>query len=167
MADTSRDRIVYVDDIAGGADRIQMVSVGAAASLRLAPGAPREARARLLAPHDHVQCRPKADVPKAFHYGTSPRVPPILCTAEVGWYVTTHEKFAGMTDFNLGSHGYDPASPYMAIGFIAEGPAFKAGATLGAFDNVDVEPLIAQLLHLKGPRSDGSAQVFGPVLAAH
>ncbi|MGZ3274389.1 MAG: alkaline phosphatase family protein [Caulobacteraceae bacterium] len=167
MADTSKDRLVYIDDIAGGADRIHWTTLGAAAGLKVEAGAPKDTRARLLAPHEHVQCWAKADVPKAFHYGSNSRVPPIVCTAEVGWYITTHERIAGMTDFNLGNHGYDPASPYMAALFVAEGPAFRAGRALPAFDNVDVEPLMAQLLHLKAPRGDGSAQVFRPVLAAH
>jgi predicted AlkP superfamily pyrophosphatase or phosphodiesterase len=167
MADTSKDRLVYLDDIAGGADRIHAVTLGATAGLRIEPGAPNDTRARLLAPHDHVQCWAKAAAPKALHYGRNPRVPPVICAAEVGWYITTHERIASMKDFNLGSHGYDPASPYMAALFVAEGPAFKAGGVLPAFDNVDVEPLMAQLLHLKGPKSDGSAQVFRPVLATH
>jgi predicted AlkP superfamily pyrophosphatase or phosphodiesterase len=167
MADTSKERLVYIDDIAGGADRIHMVTLGVAAGLSIAPGAPGDTRARLLARHDHVQCWPKAGAPKAFHYGTNPRVPPIVCTAEVGWYITTHAAFAAMKDVNRGSHGYDPASPYMAVGFVAEGPAFRAGVTLPTFDNVDVEPLMIALLHLKGPRSDGSALAFRSVLAKH
>ena len=35
------------------------------------------------------------------------------------------------------------------------------------FDNVGVEPLMAQLLHLKGPKGDGSAQAFAPALSKH
>ena len=109
----------------------------------------------------------KADAPKAFHYGGNPRVPPIVCTAEVGWYITTHERIASIKDFNLGSHGYDPASPYMAALFVAEGPAFRQGVTLAPFDNVDVEPLMAKLLGLKAPKADGMAATFRPVLTVH
>lgn len=167
MADTSKDRLVYIDDIAGGADRIHWVTLGAAAGLRIAPGAPKDTRTRLLAHHDHVQCWPKAEAPRSFHYGRNRRVPPIVCTAEVGWYITTHERLAEMKDFNLGNHGYDPFSPYMAVGFVAEGPAFRRGVTLAPFDNVDVEPLAVQLLGLRGPKSDGSAQAFRPVLTGH
>ena len=167
MADTSRDRVVYLDDIAGGADRIRTVTLGATAGLSIAPGAPKDTTARLLARHDHAQCWAKAQAPKALHYGHNPRVPPIICAGEVGWYLTTHERLAAIKDVNLGSHGYDPASPYMAALFVAEGPAFRKGATLAPFDNVDVEPLMAGLLGLKAPKGDGSAQVFRPVLAGH
>lgn len=164
MADISKDHLVYIDDIAGGADRIRTVTLGAAAGLSIAPGAPKDTLARLLAPHEHVQCWARTDAPKALHYGTNPRVPPIVCTAEVGWYITTHARMGSTADFNRGAHGYDPASPYMAALFVAEGPAFKPGSVLPPFDNVDVEPLMTELLGLKGPRSDGSAQGFRPVL---
>jgi predicted AlkP superfamily pyrophosphatase or phosphodiesterase len=167
MADTSRDRLVYIDDLAGGADRIHTVSLGATAGLSVAPGAPKDTLARLVAPHDHVQCWPKAKVPKALHYGRNPRVPPVVCAAEVGWYITTHERIATMKDFNLGSHGYDPASPSMAALFVAEGPAFKKGVTLAPFDNVDVEPLMVELLGLKGPKVDGMAATFRSALTRH
>jgi predicted AlkP superfamily pyrophosphatase or phosphodiesterase len=167
MADTSKDRLVYIDDIAGGADRIRVVSLGANAGLSIAPGAPKETRAQLLAPHDHSQCWAKADTPEALHYGHNPRVPPIVCAAEVGWYITTHARMGQVKDINLGSHGYDPASPSMAALFVAEGPAFRKGVALAPFDNVDVEPLLAKLLRLNAPRSDGSAKVFDPALQAH
>jgi predicted AlkP superfamily pyrophosphatase or phosphodiesterase len=167
MADTSKDRLVYIDDIAGGADRIRAVSLGPTAGLSIAPDAPKETRVQLLAPHDHVQCWAKADTPKALHYGHNPRVPPIVCAAEVGWYIITHERMGQVKDINRGSHGYDPASPEMAALFVAEGPAFRKGATLAPFDNVDVEPLMAKLLRLNAPRSDGSAKVFAHVLQPH
>jgi predicted AlkP superfamily pyrophosphatase or phosphodiesterase len=167
MADTSKDRLVYIDDLAGGADRIHAVSLGATAGLSIAPGAPRDTLARLVARHDHLQCWPKAKVPPALHYGRNPRVPPVVCAAEVGWYITTHERIASIKDFNLGSHGYDPASPAMAALFVAEGPAFRKGVRLAPFDNVDVEPLMVELLGLKGSKVDGMAATFTPGLTRH
>jgi predicted AlkP superfamily pyrophosphatase or phosphodiesterase len=114
-----------------------------------------------------MRCWKKADLPKALHYGSNLRVPPVVCLAEMGWYITTHERFAAMKDFNPGNHGYDPAQPQMAALFIAEGPAFQHGKRLPAFDNVDIQPLMAQLLHIKAPKADGSARTFRTVLSAH
>jgi len=91
----------------------------------------------------------------------------VICLAEVGWYLTTHAAMARTTAFNPGNHGYDPDAPEMAALFIAEGPAFQRGRTLPPFDNVDVQPLMARLLHLKAPKADGSAKVFDGVLSAH
>lgn len=161
MADTSKDRLVFIDDVAGSADAVRLVTTGTALGLSLAPDAPKDTLARLLAPHEHMQCWKKADIPKALHYGTNPRVPPIFCAAEVGWYITTHKRSSYI---NAGSHGYDPAAPEMAALFVAEGPAFKSGQALATFDNVDVQPLVAELLHLKAPKGDGSAKVFDRVL---
>jgi predicted AlkP superfamily pyrophosphatase or phosphodiesterase len=167
MADTSNDRLIYLDDVAGGAGTIRTVTTGATAGLSLARGAPKATLTRLLAARDHLRCWKKAGIPKALHYGANPRVPPIVCAAEPGWYITTHERTPAGKDINLGSHGYDPAAPEMAAVFVAEGPAFKAGATLPAFDNVDVQPLMARLIHLKAPRSDGTAKVFDRVILPH
>jgi predicted AlkP superfamily pyrophosphatase or phosphodiesterase len=167
MADTSENRVIYLDDIAGGANQVHVVSFGATAGLSIAPDAAKQTLARLLAPHDHMHCWAKADAPKALHYGHNPRVPPIICMAEVGWIMITHEQRATFKDINLGSHGYDPASPEMAALFVAEGPAFRKGVTLAPFDNVDVEPLMAKLLKLKAPKADGTAKVFDQALLTH
>ena len=48
-----------------------------------------------------------------------------------------------------GEHGYDNTLPDMGATFYAWGPAFKAGQTIPAFENVNVYPLIAQILGLK------------------
>ena len=160
MADTSKDRVVYIDDVAGGAAAIHTVTTGATSGLSVASGAPKGALARLLKPHAHMHCWKKGDIPKALHYGSNPRVPPVVCMAEIGWTIATHRR----TSVNAGSHGYDPYAPEMAALFVAEGPAFKSGQTLPAFDNVDVQPLIAELLRLGPVTGDGDAKQFEKVL---
>ena len=167
MASTSKDRLVYIDDVAGGASVIHTVTLGAGSGLSLTQDAPAGTLERLLAPHEHMQCWKKADMPEALHYGTNARVPPIVCMAQTGWYITTHDRFAAMKDFNVGSHGFDPAAPEMAALFVAEGPAFKAGQTLPAFDNVDIQPLVARLLGIEVPKGDGTAKVFDGALKPH
>ncbi len=167
MASTSKDRLIYIDDDAGGANAIHTVTLGAGSGLSLTQDAPAGTLERLLAPHEHMTCWKKGEMPEALHYGTNARVPPIVCMAQTGWYITTHERFAAMKDFNVGSHGFDPAAPEMAALFVAEGPAFKAGQTLPAFDNVDIQPLVARLLGIEVPKGDGTAKVFDPALKPH
>jgi hypothetical protein len=58
---------------------------------------------------------------RGFLFGAGP---PVVCLAEVGWYITSHERLAATRDFSLGSHGYDPDDPQMVAPFVAEGPAF-------------------------------------------
>lgn len=49
-----------------------------------------------------------------------------------------------------GKHGYNPAStPEMKAVFYAWGPAFREHITIGEFSNVNVYPLVAEILGLK------------------
>ena len=63
--------------------------------------------------------------------------------------------------FAGGMHGYDNADPTMAALFIANGPAFRQGVRLAPFDNVDVAPLLRDLIGLPpGQGLDGSDAPF-------
>ncbi len=160
MASTSMRRLIYLDDVVD-AKAIHTVTAGAVSGLSISPDAPADTEAKLLGIRRHARCWRKADLPKALHFGQNPRVAPIVCVADVGWYLTTHDRMSHMHDsLNLGSHGYRPDAPQMAALFIARGPAFKAGVRLPAFDNVDVYPLMTRLLGLTTPPGDGSVQVF-------
>jgi predicted AlkP superfamily pyrophosphatase or phosphodiesterase len=60
-----------------------------------------------------------------------------------------------------GEHGYDNTLPDMGATFYAWGPAFKPGTKIPAFENVNVYPLIAQILGLKIEEPiDGSLKVL-------
>ena len=54
-----------------------------------------------------------------------------------------------------GTHGHDPAPPYMHASFIAAGAGIKPGVRLEKINNVDVAPTIAHLLGLKLEQADG------------
>lgn len=68
----------------------------------------------------------------------------------------------GKNQTSLGKHGFDNYLPEMRASFLAWGPAFKAGKTIDAFENVNIYPLIANILGLSfDPKSiDGNAKVF-------
>jgi predicted AlkP superfamily pyrophosphatase or phosphodiesterase len=101
-------------------------------------------------------------MPARFHYGTNSRVPPYFCLAETGWLVV---KSAPTKSVGGGNHGYDNASPEMAALFIANGPAIRAGGALPAFENVDVAPLLRDLIGLPpGTGLDGDDAPFRTVL---
>ena len=108
-----------------------------------------------------MTCWRKGNIPARFHYGSNPRVPPLFCLAETGWQIVATPDKA----HDGGTHGYDNRSPEMAALFIANGPAFAAGETLAPFLNVDVEPLLRELIGLpRNPQADGSATPFARVL---
>ena len=161
MAATSSARTIALDRIiAPTAARI--VETGPYATFTPLAGKTAAVEAALLRPHPHMGCWRKDRIPVRFHYGTNPRVPPYLCLAELGW---TTVKTAPTNAWTGGNHGYDNAAPGMRALFIANGPAFKAGATLAPFDNVDVAPLLRDLLDLPpGPKLDGTDAPFRSVL---
>jgi predicted AlkP superfamily pyrophosphatase or phosphodiesterase len=161
MAATSRERTLYLSDLMpSGA--FHAVSQGAESGIRPLPGHEEEVAKALLAPHDHMTCWRKADIPARLHFGKNPRVPPFYCSAEVGWMV---EAERSARPGPKGEHGYDPAAPEMAALFIAHGPSFRHGVTLPSFDNVDVYPLLAAVTGVKPLKNDGHLADLAPAFA--
>lgn len=161
MAATSDTRTIALSTLVDPADA-RAVEAGPYASIVPVPGHEQATAAALLKPHAHVTCWRKRDIPARLHYGANPRVPPFLCLADPGWLIvrTAPDKpFAG------GAHGYDNDAPDMRALFVAQGPAFAAGRTLKTFDNVDVAPLLRDLIGLPaGQGLDGNDAPFRAVL---
>jgi len=145
---------------------VDVIATGVLAGLAAKPGHEAEVERALLAPHDHMTCWKKSAVPARLHYGSNPRIPPLLCLANDGCVINT-QKF--MDDPNhhisLGEHGYDNDDPAMGALFVAHGPAFKRSLVVPKFDNVDVYPLLAAILGIKPAPNDGDFSVVKPMLA--
>ncbi|MCX7514806.1 ectonucleotide pyrophosphatase/phosphodiesterase [Frateuria sp. STR12] len=138
-------------------DDVQVVSLGVLAGFNPKPGRDFAAiETKLERPHPHMQCWDRSRVPARLAYGHNPRVPQLLCLAKVGWRITTAQWLASHKGrISLGEHGYDNAAPQMQALFVAHGPAFRDGATVPPFPNVDVYPLMVHLLDLPPQPSDG------------
>ena len=107
-------------------------------------------------PQQHMQCWDKTRVPARLVYGRNPRVPQLLCLADVGWTISTRHYLATHADDHArGEHGYDNADPRMQALFVAHGPAFRKDARHAPFPNVDVYPLMAHLLGVTPAANDG------------
>lgn len=67
---------------------------------------------------------------------------------------------------SVGKHGYDPrAVPEMKATFFAWGPAFKNDLIIDEFDNINVYPLVADILGLKiDEKIDGKLKVLKSTL---
>lgn len=161
MAPISSERVVALDSIVPAAD-IRVVESGPYASFAATPGREAEVAERIPGKHGHATCWRKQDIPARFHYGANVRIPPYFCLADIGWQVlpTTPSKAS-----SGGNHGYDNLAPEMQALFVANGPAFVAGTRLAPFVNVDVEPLLRDLIGLP-PKSgiDGTDAPFKAVL---
>ena len=85
--------------------------------------------------------------------------------AAEGWEARPREVLARRAATGTrGSHGYDPALESMRSLFIAQGPAFVPATVVPAFDNVDVYPLLAQLIGIQPAANDGSIDSLAPAL---
>jgi predicted AlkP superfamily pyrophosphatase or phosphodiesterase len=150
------DKVVVIDDVVNVAD-IDVINTGVLAGF--VPKAGREAQVEhaVLQPHDHMRCWRKSEVPARLHYGTNPRIPPLLCLADDGWLIFTRE-FMNRPNrhISVGEHGYDNDDPKMSALFVAHGPAFRHGLVVPEFDNVDIYPLLTHVLHIKPQPNDGN-----------
>ncbi len=118
-------------------------------------------------PQPHMQCWNKHHVPARFAYGSNPRIPQLLCLANTGWSISTSDYVAKRAGrMKRGEHGYDNADPLMQALFIAHGPAFRIGAKVGAFPNVDVYPLMTHLLGIPAAANDGNYNAVKDMLKA-
>ncbi|NII09255.1 ectonucleotide pyrophosphatase/phosphodiesterase [Oleiagrimonas sp. C23AA] len=155
MASTPRKNITVIDKLIN-LKHVRVVSLGVVAGFIPKSGYTQEVEKALLGHHDHMTCWRKQNIPARYHYGGNPRVPAITCAADLHWQIMSQAnvtKYKGKT--MLGDHGYDNAAPQMRALFIAHGPAFRQGAVIGEFPNVDVYPLMTHLLGLPAQTNDG------------
>jgi len=166
MATVPPQQVIAVEDMVPMAEA-KVVSIGQSIGIAPLPGQEQAAEARLLGAHDDYDCWRKAELPARWHYGSHPRVPPIICQMHEGFDALPAEQVPVRQAGHVrGSHGYDPALPSMRAVFVARGPSFVSGATLPPFDNVDLYPLLVQLLGIAPAANDGDARTLRPALRA-
>lgn len=163
MAPVSPDRVVRIDRMLPPA-AFHAITDGPYVGLDPVAGHEADVATALLGAHDHLQCWRKGAIPERFHYGKNARVPAFVCLADTGWLALTRD---APIDHPVsgGTHGFDPAAPEMAALFIANGPSIRHGGVLPAFDNVDVAPLLRDLLGLPADTTlDGDDSPFRAAL---
>lgn len=164
MAAVPPEQVIAVEDMASP-DLADAVTAGQSVGFVPRPGREAQALSVLVGRHAHHECWPRGALPARWHFGTHPRIPPIVCQMDEGWDALTRERLAKRGDVGTrGSHGYDPASPSMGALFVADGPSFRDGVTLPAFDNVHVYPMLARLIGLQPLPGDGDPAVLAPGL---
>ena len=164
MAAVAPGHVIAVENMVPMADAA-VISVGQSIGIAPREGRTQAVEQRLLGRHEHYQCWRKEDLPPRWHYGSNPRVPPIICQMDEGWDALPAATIAKRAPGVIrGSHGYDPALPSMRATFIAHGPAFRKGVVIPAFDNVDVYPLMTRLLDIPARANDGDIAPLLPAL---
>jgi alkaline phosphatase D len=87
---------------------------------------------------------------KALRYDKSPRVGDLMIEAEPPWSIGTKAQPPNVVG---GNHGWDPKKTKNMYGiFMAIGPQFKEKARLPAIQNVNLYPLVLEVLGMKSPK---------------
>jgi len=158
MTDLSRHRAIFLDDHID-IDDFWIAAWGPYVTLDPKDG---DATGVLdaLAGLPHASCSDSATRSPELHFPSGPRVPPILCLADLGWGITSHEWFDTHPDDLTGAtHGYRPGAPDMHGLFVARGPHFRQGATHPAFASVHLYELMASVLELVPAPNSGDPAV--------
>jgi predicted AlkP superfamily pyrophosphatase or phosphodiesterase len=163
MSATSPERVVLLNEIVN-VDHIELVTAIVNAGINPKAGYEAEVERALLAPHSHLQCWKKGNLPKRFHYGHNARIPTIVCLPDDGWMVSTAAMASKGGHVPLGEHGYDNDDPQMRALFVARGPSFKQHLTVPVFDNINVYALLAKVLGVTPLRNEGSLAVTAGML---
>ena len=165
MAAISPERVIFLDDLVPE-EVAEPVTRGEVVTFAPRAGREHEAEAALLTPHEHMDCWRKGELPARFRYGTHPRIPAIVCQAEVGWVAGTREELARrLPNFPRGAHGFDNAAKEMRAIFLADGPAFRDGVVLESIEARDVYNVLAGALGIPPAPNDGVPAVARSVLA--
>src|SRR5690606_25117508 len=84
MSTVEPDHVVAIEDMVT-MEEAKVVSVGQVVGIAPNPGFEARAEQRLLGAHDRYDCWRKGELPARWHYGSHPRVPPIVCQMHEGW----------------------------------------------------------------------------------
>lgn len=138
-----------------------LVTYGATAQMRPQPGKAQEL-VQALSGIDNIHVMLKEDIPERFHLKRSRRVMDVFAYADEGWVITKDPSKL----YSLGGHGYDNTLDVMKPLFIAKGPDFKQGVVVEPILNVDIYPLICNLLKIEPSANNGSLSRAQSLLSA-
>ncbi len=163
MTSISPERVVLLDDYIN-LDEVRVVDYSPVALL-----IPQEGRAEALysqlSAAEHVSVYRKGELPEHLHYNSHRRIPDLIAIADLGWSISTRPYYERDPQrFTGGTHGYDPEARDMHGLFVAHGPAFRQGLTVGPFQNIHLYNLMASILKLEPAVNSGDPAVIAPLL---
>ena len=120
---------------------------------------------QVLSQVEHLSVWKHGEVPEELSYGTSPRLGDLIVAPDLGW------QFNHRPNSGHGAHGYSPKELDMMVIFRAAGPDFKKGyeapftpGEQSAFHNVDIYPLLCELLGIEPAPVDGKLERIRKIL---
>ncbi len=164
MTEINAERTIALDDYVS-MDSLDVGDWSPVATIIPKPGRMEYVYNALVHANPHMKVYRKGDLPARLHYNTGAHVTPIVVLADEGWSIATRAAAAKTPrDRTYGAHGYDNQLLSMGATFIAAGPDIRRGVTVPPFANVHVYSLLAQLLHLRPARTDGSLDSVRAIL---
>ncbi len=161
MATVDRNNSIFLDDIFDFEKTDKILWTGEIVQIFPKTGEETNIIQNLQINIKHATCWRKSEIPIRLHYQASPRIAPIVCSADEGWVLTNHKRFEEWREKDelrglRGAHGYDNALESMRATFIAHGAAFKKGFIAEPFENIQVYNLMAKILGLTPAKNDGN-----------
>lgn len=150
-------------------DKVRFVNNGAHAHFYVEDAVTKEKTYHQLKKlENHFKVYYKDSLPEHMHYGQHKRVGDIMIVMEPGHYISSERRIGYNIDNKVvrGEHGFDPyATENIGAIFYANGPDFKKGLKIDKFENVNVYPLVAEILGIKNyPEVDGKKKVLVNIL---
>ncbi len=167
MSPCGPDQVIFLEDLMD-VSQVQVDSTGPVGGVRPKPGtvsaAQLAASIRAKAPPQlHVYLRD--ETPAKFHYRDNPRIPDVVLVCDDHWNFESKVGWPKRAPtYNLGSHGWDPATSNMGALFIARGPAFRHGVEIPDVDNIDVYNLLCAALGITPAPNDGGSKLVHAAL---
>jgi hypothetical protein len=106
----------------------------------------------------------REELPERFRHRSNPRSGDLIIVMDEGWTMSVPRAAAAespraagekpaatrpVRPDRWGNHGWDPDFPSMRAFFMAVGPTIPAGSLIGPVRNIDVYPLMTELLGLQ------------------
>ena len=156
MTETSRDRVIFLDDYINLEDAT-VVDWSPVAKILPNEGMEPSVYNALVDAHPNLSVYRKQEIPERFRYRNHRRITPIICIADQGWEISSHEYFDSRPDaYTGGTHGYDNQLSSMHAIFIGSGPSLKDGLVVDPFMNLHIYELMCHILGLQPAQNDGS-----------
>ena len=173
MVETSASRNVMLGSLID-LDSVRVSFDGPVAGLHVKAGQQeaRHIRDQINSRLQHGRAYLRREVPEKHRFRADPRIGDVVIIMDESWSLVGIPPLTGLIRERWGQHGWDPALPSMHAVFMISGPDIRPGTTIPAVDNVDVYPLMTELLGLRpAPGIDGRpghirAQVTGAATAA-
>lgn len=151
MANTSAAQIVQLSSLVGTSN-IRPSFDGPVAGLHVSggPESARRVRDQLngkLTSNGRAYLR--QDLPERYHLRETARAGDVIVVMNEGWILATSIINRGLIQNSWGAHGWDPDVASMRAIFLIAGPGIRKGATIPEVENIDVYPLMTELLGLK------------------